>query len=220
MPRMSSRGAMRQKDDQMGTRPLDHFSRVSGRYARATHSGLWDWWRRRERATIMAALRPRAGERLLDAGCGAGYYAEYLAGVGAEVMATDLSLPMAREVRRRLPAVPTFVADLAAPPLRPCFDGVLCAGALEFCPRPARVIRALGRLLLPGGRLVLMLPTRGIIGSLYRAHHRRNGLRIHLFSRRWILRVARAGGLRVVEWRRVGFNLVVRLAGRGGDGRR
>lgn len=201
----------------MGTSPLDHFSRVSGRYARATHSGLWDWWRRRERRAVMDRLRPRPGEHLLDAGCGAGYYAEWLWAEGAVVMATDLSLPMVREVRRRLPAVPVFVSDLAAPPMgKGAFDGVVCAGALEFCPRPARAVAALAGLVRPGGRLVLMLPIRSLTGFLYRAYHRRNGLRIHLFSARWVERVAARAGLHVAESRRLGFNIIVRLERREG----
>lgn len=196
----------------------EHFSREAAAYDHASTTGLWAWWRGHERRAIWRLLRPSAGERILDAGCGAGYYSEHLLRSGAEVTATDLSPSMALQARRRL-AVPAFAANLEQVALRGTFDAVLCAGALEFCPHPARAISRLAMLIDPGrGRLVLMLPSASVPGALYRQYHRGHGLEIRLFSRSWLQRLADARRLRVTGWGTIGFNHVVRLE-RGGAAR-
>lgn len=187
-----------------------HFSREAKRYQSASTSGLWDWWRGRERAAIFALLQPRPGETILDAGSGAGYYSEWLQRVGAKPVATDLSKAMVRQVRDRL-RIPAFVANLESFRMKPIFPAVLCAGALEFCPHPGRAVRCLATGLAPGGRLVVMLPALSISGRLYREFHRRHGLRIQLFSRARIAKFAAAAGLRITAFSGIGFNHVVRM---------
>ena len=192
-----------------------HFSREAREYAEASESGLWRWWRRREQGAIWRRLMPRRGELILDAGSGAGHYSALLWREGAEVVATDLSPAMARQVKRRL-RVPVFVSNLEAVALRPVFDAVVCAGALEFCPHPLRAFRCLAPCLKDGrSRLVVMLPAEGLAGRLYAAFHLRHGLSINLFSRRRISQLARASGLVVTHLDRVGFNYVVRLQKKG-----
>lgn len=187
-----------------------HFNRRAGEYATASQRGLWAVWRRRECAAIFSLLQPGKGERILDAGCGAGYYAGELLALQVDTFATDVLHGMTRQLRQRLPQLPVFVGDLHRLPVRPVFDAVLSAGALEFCARPAVALRSLARCLRRGGRLVVMLPSQSLPGRLYRLYHRRNGLEIHLFTRSWLARAGRRVGLRLDAIRSVGFNFVVR----------
>lgn len=188
----------------------DHFTDRASEYGSASSSGLWKAWRAMERRAIWRLLRPTAGERILDAGCGAGYYSEHLIASGAEVCATDLSASMTRETARRL-HVPAFVSNLEHIPLTGKFDAVLCAGALEFCNDPVAAMIAMAALVAPQGRLVIMLPADGIGGKIYRCYHMRNGLAIKLFSAAWLREIATTIGMKLTETASAGFNHVARF---------
>jgi demethylmenaquinone methyltransferase/2-methoxy-6-polyprenyl-1,4-benzoquinol methylase len=190
----------------------EYFREEAGAYQEASTSGLWDWWRRRELAAVFRALKPRAGELVLDAGCGAGYYSVQLRKAGAEVIACDYVPAMARQAARTS-GVPVFVADLHRFALAPRFDAVLCAGALEFCSDPETAVAQLATALGPGpqARLVLMLPSESVPGRIYRRFHRRHGFEIQLFSAERLRRMADGAGLRLVALRRVGFNFVAAM---------
>jgi SAM-dependent methyltransferase len=101
-----------------------------------------------------------AGQRVLELGCGAAQCARWLAGQGAEVVATDLSMGMltqGRDLDRR-PGSPRPAALLQADARRlpfadGCFDLVFSAyGALPFVADPERVTAEVARVLRPGGR--------------------------------------------------------------------
>ncbi|MEO8377361.1 MAG: class I SAM-dependent methyltransferase [Candidatus Sumerlaeota bacterium] len=188
----------------------DHFTGRAADYSAASSSGVWNAWRAMERRAIWKLLRPVAGERILDAGCGAGYYTQHLLTSGAAVISTDLSTSMTRETSQRH-QVPAFVCNLEQLPLRAEFDAVLCAGALEFCHDPAEAISGMARLISPEGRLILMLPAESFFGGMYRAYHARNGLTIKLFSKPWLKEIADASGMRLAEIAGAGFNHVARF---------
>ena len=200
----------RTDDPTLQRRVDDWFSQRAAEYTAASDRGLWQWWRRRECAAIMALLRPRPRELVLDAGSGSGYYSARLLERRARVVALDLALPMAAAARRHL-GIGAVAASLDATPFRPAFPAILCAGALEFCPNPEACVASMARALAPGGRLVVMLPAAGLPGRLYRAYHRRHGIEIHLFSRTRVAMMGRRAGLRLRAIRPIGFNWVVRF---------
>lgn len=194
----------------MADKAGNYFEREAEGYSAASKSGLWDWWRAKERAAIWKLLRPRRGESVLDAGCGAGYYSEHLLREGCRVTATDLSEGMVREAARRL-GIPAFVGNLETLQTEERFDAVLCAGALEFVPKPGLAIASMARSVAPGGRLVLMLPHTGISARGYRMFHRRHGMEINLFNRTRLQKAATHADMRVTAWGSIGFNWVVRM---------
>jgi len=55
-----------------------------------------------DRPAVLSLLPPVSGRRVLDAGCGPGAYAEWMADHGAEVVALDVSPRMVEHARRRL----------------------------------------------------------------------------------------------------------------------
>jgi SAM-dependent methyltransferase len=98
------------------------------------------------------------GKVLLDAGCGAGRFAEVALECGAKVVAVDLSAA-AWACRRTLARFCTddylvLRADLFDLPLRSkSFDGIYSLGVLQHTPDPLGAIDHLVRLLKPSARL-------------------------------------------------------------------
>lgn len=104
-----------------------------------------------------------SGKLILDAGCGAGRFADELAQHGARVIACDLSSatdackqtvddPKGYSAERGEVAI--IQANLLGLPFRQgIFDAVHCAGVIQHTPDPAQVIRNLPVHLKTGGRL-------------------------------------------------------------------
>ena len=93
----------------------------------------------------------------LDAGCGTGFQTALLAALGYGAHGLDLSPALLAVARRRVPAA-TFVRGRLErlPYPDASFDAVTCCGStLSFVADSAAALRELGRVLRPGGRLLL-----------------------------------------------------------------
>jgi MPBQ/MSBQ methyltransferase len=101
--------------------------------------------------------RPAGSGRALDAGCGPGVQAAILKELGYETHGVDISGGLVAVAHKRLPASRFALADVEALPYRSeSFDVITCCGStLSFVDDPARALREIGRVLRPGGRLLL-----------------------------------------------------------------
>lgn len=122
--------------------------------------GSRDMVRRRELAR--AALGAAPGERVLDVGCGPGFYvAELLEQVGSagRVVGIDASLAMLAAATRRCADAANagfLAANVASLPVADAaFDAALCVQVLEYVPDVTAVLAGMRRALRPGGRLVV-----------------------------------------------------------------
>jgi len=120
--------------------------------------------RQRIRA-VMRLLAPRPGERVLDVGCGIGYYVFELATRhGCEAYGVDLDahdIALARRIAGALPAPGAHFAvddgrDLEYP--TNSFDAVLLCEVIEHVREDVALLRELHRVLVPGGRLLITTP--------------------------------------------------------------
>lgn len=113
----------------------------------------------------MAALAPRAGEHILDVGCGTGTTTLRLAeavGPGGSVTGLDISRPMLAHAQARAAVTPeyniTFIAGDAQtetlPPGR--FDAVFSRFGVMFFEDPATAFARVGAAVKPGGRLAFV----------------------------------------------------------------
>ncbi|WP_415923792.1 class I SAM-dependent methyltransferase [Streptomyces scabiei] len=115
-------------------------------------------------AAAVADLGLRAGERVLDAGCGTGRaLAPLRAAVGPAgvVLGADLTPAMLEAAARagRDRDGQLLLADVAALPLRTeSLDAVFAAGLVAHLPHPAENLRELARVVRPGGKLALFHP--------------------------------------------------------------
>ncbi len=94
------------------------------------------------------------GKLVLDAGCGAGRFADVAASLGARVVAVDIS--GAVEAAQANVADPIHIAQasLLQLPFRPgTFDAIYCFGVIQHTPDPRATMSALPRYLKPGGSL-------------------------------------------------------------------
>ncbi len=105
----------------------------------------------------------------LDAACGTGRYAEFLARRGHRVIGVDSSPDMLAHARRRVADGEFHVGDLEQLPLPDdCVDVIVCALALVHVARLEPVLAEFVRVLRPGGDLIISdvhydLVTRGSV---------------------------------------------------------
>jgi ubiquinone/menaquinone biosynthesis C-methylase UbiE len=105
----------------------------------------------------------------LDAACGTGRFAEFLARRGHRAIGVDSSPDMLAHARRRVPDGEFHLAELDRLPLPDdCADVIVCALALVHVPRLQPVLAEFARVLRPGGDLIISdihpeLVTRGSV---------------------------------------------------------
>jgi SAM-dependent methyltransferase len=124
------------------------------------------WWDASFTAFLQEALMPRAGERVLDVGCGAGTAELILSALqpgGVHFVGVDLLHQRLRDARRAMRdqdvAAELATADASRLPFAAeTFDAAFAVAVLQHVPRPRAVIDHLRRVLRPGGRLVLAEP--------------------------------------------------------------
>lgn len=178
-------------------------------------------YRRRVR-TIFDWLDPQDGDRILDAGSGRGFYLRFIREVcGAELVGLELEYDYTRIAQRALDGLSgiTLVnGSLYAPPFpAESFDKIILSEVLEHVPDDAGALRALSRVLKPGGLIAITVPNANYpfwwdpinktLESLFRTHIRRGVLagiwanHVRLYTHEELFRAVRRAGLELAEVR-------------------
>jgi ubiquinone/menaquinone biosynthesis C-methylase UbiE len=149
--------------------------------SRAYHESLWEG--------VPAGLEPSdfdlrrrfllervaAGERVLDVGCGEGWFAVELARAGARVMGIDVAEEPLRRARERgaglRPELDLRLVDADGPwPLDDAsVDAVWAGETIEHIADTGGWLSQARRVLRPGGRLLLSTPAHGRLTVLWLA---------------------------------------------------
>ena len=125
------------------------------------HSFVW-----RYGEELIKLLAPRAGERMLDLGCGTGHLTNQIAAVGAEVIAIDKSTTMIEEARRLYPNLRFELADATDFHFDQRFNAVFSNAAIHWMKDQASVARCIWEALKPGGRFVAEFGGKGNIRAI------------------------------------------------------
>ncbi|MBI1649272.1 bifunctional 2-polyprenyl-6-hydroxyphenol methylase/3-demethylubiquinol 3-O-methyltransferase UbiG [Hyphomicrobium sulfonivorans] len=106
-----------------------------------------------------AGLKPLAGLRIVDVGCGGGLVSEPLARLGATVTAIDPTIDSIAVARAHSASQgldidyrTTSIEELAASGAQ--FDAAVCMEVIEHVPDPAAFVRSIAEAVRPGGMLI------------------------------------------------------------------
>lgn len=111
-----------------------------------------------DRPALLELLGDVRGTRVLDAGCGPGFYSEQLIERGAQVVAIDASEPMVKLARARLGDRCVVQQQMLGAPMSfedDSFDAVVCALTIHHIDDRHAALAELCRVLRPGGVLAL-----------------------------------------------------------------
>ncbi|MFI6044190.1 class I SAM-dependent methyltransferase [Nocardia sp. NPDC051321] len=111
---------------------------------------------------VLSAVGERSGQRVLDAGCGEGYLSRILDGGNARVVGIDACAELVEAARGAADQEGRDIVyhhgSVAALPLdNATFDCVVCNHLVNDLPDPAPAFEEFGRVLKPGGRLVVLM---------------------------------------------------------------
>ena len=108
---------------------------------------------------IRETFAPLSGKRILDIGCGSGTLAKRLTEDGAAVTGVDPGAAALAQARAAVPGARFEAASGEALPFPDdSFDGAVLLNALHHVPDPAAALAEAARVLVPGGRLVVVEP--------------------------------------------------------------
>jgi trans-aconitate 2-methyltransferase len=128
------------------------------------HSFVW-----KAGADLLELLNPKAGERILDVGCGTGHLTALIAGRGAEVVGLDASVSMVAQARQNFPKLKFQLADARNFRVETPFDAVFSNAALHWVREPEKAIESMALALKPRGRLVIEMGGQGNITKIMAA---------------------------------------------------
>ncbi len=132
------------------------YEAIADKYAQVVDSSPWH--SHYERPAMLALFPPLAGLHVLDAGCGSGWYSEYVLSQGASVTAFDLNSTFVALTQDRVGQRATVLqADMSQPLTFAAdaeFDLVICPLAIHYLKDWQPTFAEFWRVLKPGGWLI------------------------------------------------------------------
>jgi SAM-dependent methyltransferase len=147
----------------------------------------WAWERRR--ALLLADAR--AGERVLDLGCGAGRFVAALRDAGAVPVGVEVAEGALERARAVAPGADLRLLepDGSIPLEHGSVDLVWCSEVLEHVADGAHLLQEARRVLRPGGRILVTVPYHGRVKAVaialarFDAHYDPQGQHLRFFTR-------------------------------------
>lgn len=144
------------------------------------------WDHQMTRQTVLEALDPQPGDRVLEIGCGPGTWTREIAPLCQEVVAVDISEGMIAEAQKNTRDLPVrFVhSDFLHAQLQGTWEKIFSARAIEYMADRDLLALKVAQLLSPGGTVVLITKTRrslwrGRMRLLYRSDHSSRAAKAH-----------------------------------------
>ena len=127
---------------------------------RGEPSYVWRAGQDRRLKMIRSAAGLRLRGKLLENGCGVGMYMEHLAPHAGEVVGLEYDFERAAQAHLRSPDVVNAAGEQLPFP-DATFDVILSHEVLEHVQDDRQAAQEMGRVLRPGGRLIVFVPNRG-----------------------------------------------------------
>ncbi len=126
---------------------------------------------------LLSLLNARAGEHILDLGCGTAHLTNEIAAQGSQTLGLDASAEMLAEARRLYPTLRTVQANAADFTMESIgaesrFDAVFSNATLHWIPDAEGVVRSLAKALKPHGRFVAEFGGKGNVAQIRAAARR------------------------------------------------
>lgn len=162
----------RQDFDQHYEENGEYFGPLDYEVSQGGHPQLTYFRQRRIKDAYLDQLTPKADDRILDVGCGAGWFLEKIARkyaaaqlpailVGAEASVAQGKMAAARLSRLPHGAGLAVLGNAEALPFADAtFDQVTCSESLAQIRNPGRALAEMTRVLRPDGQLWLSVPSR------------------------------------------------------------
>jgi 2-polyprenyl-3-methyl-5-hydroxy-6-metoxy-1,4-benzoquinol methylase len=160
------------------------------------------------RAFVISALDPRA--RVIDVGCGAGWFSGALAAAGFSVVGVDVAEEPVRRAGARYGVLEFVVVGGEQLPFAAgAFDAAWLGEVLEHVQDGLGLLAEVARVLGPGGRLVLSTPDHawarrlwlGVSRRAFEAHFEPRADHVRFFTRGSLAALLDAGGFEQIEIR-------------------
>src|SRR5215210_4945580 len=154
----------------------------------------------------------RAGERVLDLGCGAGRFVAALREIGADAVGVEVAEAALERARRVAPGADLRLLepDGSLPLEHGSVDLVWCSEVLEHVPDASHLLLEARRVLRSGGRLLATVPFHGRVQAAaialarFDAHFDPLGQHLRFFTRTSLARTLAAAGFADVRVRPAG----------------
>ena len=159
----------------------DYFDSVAAQYGPKSHKGFWSGIRKKEEKAVFKAVAPTPGTSYLELGCGSGYYTRLISKNSPSLLvAVDISQEMLKHLH--VINAKKVRADIQNVSFSRKFDRILCAGALEFLDDISVFLANIEGVLSNNGKMVLLLPRRGVCSFFYKFFHLLHGVKVKLFT--------------------------------------
>ena len=152
-------------------------------------------------------------KRILDAGCGNGWFAANLAKAGYRVVAIDVSTKAVDIARQTYPQIEFHCSPLDQngwPFEDASFDAIVSTEVIEHIYDVERMFSEMARVLCPGGYVMLTTPYHGLLKNLaisildFEGHFDVRAGHIRFFTNKSLTELLRDYGFEPFLWRYIG----------------
>ena len=136
------------------------WGKVAGWYNKLLEEGEDTYQEKLIKPNLMRILSPKAGEQVLDVGCGQGYFGHAIAAEGATVVGIDVAaelIKMAKEQGSGKETYLTMSAEKMTGLTNERFNAAICILALQNIKNMPAAIIEISRVLKKSGRCVIVL---------------------------------------------------------------
>jgi len=129
-----------------------------------SHAFVFDYGK-----SLVSLLNVRAGEFILDLGCGTGHLTKAIADKGAHAVGIDSSAAMIEQARKQYPGITFLVADAKTFSFPNHFDAIFSNAALHWILEADQAVKQIAHSLKPGGRLIVEMGGKGNVLTITNA---------------------------------------------------